>query len=162
MKVISIDTAYGTFSASFTQTGLAHLAFPNEQALGQTAAVLQPVLPASWREITGRALSIALQGFQPKELPPLDLSAGTEFQRAVWKVLARIPCGQTLTYADVALAVGRLKAVRAVGQACGKNPVPIFVPCHRVLAARGRLGGFSGGLEWKTRLLALEGSRWTK
>ena len=81
---------------------------------------------------------------------------GTDFQRAVWREIAAIPYGDTLTYAEVARAAGRPNAVRAAGTATGANPIPILIPCHRVIAAHGKLGGFSGGLDAKRRLLALE------
>ena len=89
-------------------------------------------------------------------IPPLDV-VGTEFQKSVWNTLRKIPAGQTQSYGEIALAIGHHKAVRAVGGACGANPVPVLVPCHRVLAANKKLGGFSGGLDWKRRLLAREG-----
>jgi O-6-methylguanine DNA methyltransferase len=92
-------------------------------------------------------------------LPPLDLSGGTGFQQRVWRALRRIGWGRTKSYAQVAEAIGSPTAVRAVGGACGANPIPVLVPCHRVLAANLRLGGFSGGLNWKRTLLAREGSR---
>jgi methylated-DNA-[protein]-cysteine S-methyltransferase len=82
---------------------------------------------------------------------------GTEFQRRAWEVLRGIPWGETISYAEQARRMGRPTAVRAVGGANGRNPVPILVPCHRVIAADGSLGGFSGGLAHKRALLALEG-----
>lgn len=90
---------------------------------------------------------------------PLDLSCGTEFQRAVWRRLQRVPFGRTVSYSELADAAGKPGAARAVGNAVGANPLPIFVPCHRVLAAGGKLGGFSGGLWRKKQLLAIESSR---
>jgi O-6-methylguanine DNA methyltransferase len=86
----------------------------------------------------------------------LAARAGTPFQRKVWRVLLKIPRGQTRSYAWVARQIGRPKAVRAVANACGANPVPILVPCHRVIASDGSLGGFGGGLALKKKLLALE------
>jgi len=86
---------------------------------------------------------------------PVD-PRGTEFQRAVWRAIADIPYGQTSTYAEIARAAGRARAVRAAGSATGANPIPLLIPCHRVIAAHGKLGGFSGGLDAKRRLLALE------
>ena len=82
---------------------------------------------------------------------------GTAFQRDVWLALADIPWGHTISYAELAEAVGRPTAFRAVGQANGANPIPIVLPCHRVLASGGRIGGFGGGLPMKRQLLALEG-----
>jgi O-6-methylguanine DNA methyltransferase len=87
----------------------------------------------------------------------LDLSSGTKFQQHVWNALRRIATGRTKSYAQVAALIDRPKAVRAVGGACGANPVPVLIPCHRVLAANQGLGGFSGGLDWKRKLLAREG-----
>lgn len=87
---------------------------------------------------------------------PLDLR-GTPFQLSVWKEMLAIPAGQTRSYAEVARRIGRAKAYRAVAQACGANPVPIVVPCHRVIASGGRLGGYTGGLEKKVYLLGSEG-----
>lgn len=90
--------------------------------------------------------------------------SGTEFQVSVWHALASIPYGATVTYGELARRVGRPSAVRAVGQANGANPLPIFFPCHRVVAAGGRLGGYGGGLDVKRELLGLEGvpPRWAE
>ena len=82
---------------------------------------------------------------------------GTEFQRKVWEALRRIPYGQTRTYKWLAGQVGMPNAARAVGNACGANPLPIIQPCHRVVASDGSLGGFSGGVSLKRNLLCLEG-----
>jgi methylated-DNA-[protein]-cysteine S-methyltransferase len=87
----------------------------------------------------------------------LDLH-GTPFQRLVWDALLRIPYGETCTYAEIATRIGRSKALRAVGQAIGANPIPIIIPCHRVIGKDGGLTGYGGGLKLKRRLLALEGS----
>ncbi len=82
--------------------------------------------------------------------------AGTEFQKRVWRAMAEVPFGETTTYGQIAAHIGAPKALRAVGQACGANPVPIIIPCHRVLARNG-LGGFSCGTSYKRLLLAREG-----
>lgn len=87
---------------------------------------------------------------------PLSLS-GTGFDLAIWDILKRIPWGSARTYGEVARHAGRPGAARAVGGACGRNPAPIVIPCHRVLASGARLGGFSGGLEVKKALLKIEG-----
>lgn len=91
------------------------------------------------------------------ELALAEEPPGTEFQRRVWFTLAEIPYGQTISYAELARWVGRPTAFRAVGQANGANPLPIFLPCHRVVASGGKIGGYGGGLTLKRRLLALEG-----
>jgi O-6-methylguanine DNA methyltransferase len=82
---------------------------------------------------------------------------GTEFQKVVWRAMLKIPYGQTRSYKQLAQAIGSPKAYRAVANACGKNPYPIVVPCHRVVATGG-LGGFSLGIDIKKRLLRLEGA----
>jgi len=84
--------------------------------------------------------------------------AGTAFQQHVWTLLTEIPFGAIATYGEIAARAGRAGAARAVGAACHRNPIPIFIPCHRVVAAGGRLGGFSLGLDLKRRLLTLEGT----
>lgn len=86
----------------------------------------------------------------------LDLSAGTQFQIAAWQTARQIPYGAVQSYSWIAREIGMPKAARAVGQAMGANPLPIIVPCHRVLRSDGELGGFSRGLNWKRQLLALE------
>lgn len=83
---------------------------------------------------------------------------GTEFQRAVWAELARIPYGQTISYGELARRLGKPAAVRAVGRANGQNPIPIVLPCHRVIGADGSLTGYGGGLDRKQTLLRLEGA----
>jgi len=86
------------------------------------------------------------------------LMPGTRFQCAVWSMLRRIPYGTTISYAELARRVGKPSAVRAVGSANGANPLPIVVPCHRVIGSDGSLTGFGGGLDLKHKLLALEGA----
>jgi AraC family transcriptional regulator of adaptative response/methylated-DNA-[protein]-cysteine methyltransferase len=86
---------------------------------------------------------------------PLDIR-GTVFQRRVWETLRRIPRGETRTYQDIARAIGAPRAVRAVGSACGANPVSLAVPCHRAVRTDGGLGGYAWGLQRKRKLLAIE------
>ena len=87
---------------------------------------------------------------------PLSPRGGTPFQQTVWKQLQEIPYGRTISYSQLAQAVGNPKACRAVGSANGKNPISIIIPCHRVIAADGSLGGYASGLEIKKQLLDLE------
>jgi methylated-DNA-[protein]-cysteine S-methyltransferase len=89
---------------------------------------------------------------------PLALR-GTEFQLAVWNELLRIPYGDTITYAELAQRIGRPSAIRAVGAANGANPIPVIVPCHRVIGSNGTLTGYGGGIQRKQWLLAHEGRR---
>lgn len=84
-------------------------------------------------------------------------ATGTPFQQAVWKALCDIPYGQTASYSDIALRIGKPSSVRAVGTAIGANPVLITIPCHRVIGKNGGLTGYRGGLEMKSRLLEIEG-----
>ncbi|OAA17219.1 Methylated-DNA--protein-cysteine methyltransferase, constitutive [Corynebacterium afermentans subsp. afermentans] len=88
---------------------------------------------------------------------PLDLQNVTEFRAAVLRELEKVPYGETTSYAELARAVGNPNAVRAVGSACATNPLPLFIPCHRVLRSDGQLGGYRGGVEAKRFLLRIEG-----
>lgn len=158
---IPISTPDGEFIAVFSEKGLCRLEFPSgasRRGDGKRAAKLTPRL-RRWRALTARALKHAISGRRPGALPPLDLSSGTRFQQIVWRALRRIVPGRTRSYGEVARAIGRARAVRAVGGACGANPIPVFIPCHRVIAADGGLGGFSNGWDWKRKLLAREGVR---
>lgn len=89
---------------------------------------------------------------------PLDLSEGTSFQRQVWRTLQRVPYGKLRSYQWIATRVGGRHYARAVGNAVGANPLPIVIPCHRIVAQDASLGGFSGGLSMKRKLLSLEGT----
>lgn len=126
-----------------------------EIRLGATA----PRLPATTLE-RGVAEQLAqyLAGSRSVFTVPTD-PAGTPFQQAVWKQLCAIPYGQTQTYGEVAAAVGNRGAARAVGTANHRNPIPLVIPCHRVVAAGGKLGGYGGGPQLKRRLLRLEATR---
>ncbi len=101
-----------------------------------------------------------LTGARPSFDLPLDIGALTDFQQQVLRATLQIPRGQTVTYNDIAHKIRNPKAVRAVGQALGRNPIPLVIPCHRVVASSGKLGGYSGGggLATKQALLALEGA----
>lgn len=153
---LALATAEGKFIAHYSSLGLAELCFPS----GRTAAISNAAEISGqireWHRLTVAAVKAILAGRTPTELPPLDVSRGTEFQQSVWRAMLQIKLGQTQTYGEIARAIGNPKAVRAVGGACGANPIPLLVPCHRVLAANQKIGGFSGGLAWKRRLLAIE------
>jgi O-6-methylguanine DNA methyltransferase len=122
--------------------------------------LLREALPPRAPSILGSALAFAramLDGRAPGPCPPLHpgiFRDASPFAAAVWHALRRIPRGRTATYGDVARAVHRPRAARGSG---GPNPLPLFIPCHRVLAAGGALGGFSSGLAWKRLLLRAEG-----
>jgi methylated-DNA-[protein]-cysteine S-methyltransferase len=87
---------------------------------------------------------------------PLEI-IGTEFQKKVWDELIKIPYGETISYKELSLRIGNVKSIRAVGKANGSNPLPIVIPCHRVIGANGKLVGYGGGLDVKEKLLRLEG-----
>ena len=108
--------------------------------------------------LTNRASSQVLEYLSGKrrEFDMTTHAKGTEFQHAVWDAISAIPYGETRTYAQIAQAVGKPKALQAVGQACGHNPVPLFVPCHRVVGSNGKLGGYAFGSTIKKFLLELE------
>jgi methylated-DNA-[protein]-cysteine S-methyltransferase len=105
-----------------------------------------------------RQLTEYFEGRRKSFTLPLAPS-GTWFQRMVWEGLQAIPYGEIRTYGELAHWIGHEKAFRAVGQANGKNPIGIIIPCHRVVAAHGKLGGYTGGLKYKEFLLTLEGTR---
>jgi O-6-methylguanine DNA methyltransferase len=155
ISATAIPTRHGTFVAQFNDVGLCQLDFP-ENDRAPKAAPPPTGLAKRWLAATAAALESMLLGQAPRRLPPLDLSAGTDFQRTVWAELLNIPLGQTCSYGEIARRLAEPGASRAVGSACGANPVPVIVPCHRVLAAHRRIGGFSGGPGWKQRLLRIE------
>ena len=147
--MVVVPTSAGTFRAEFRNDKLAALHFPNGDRRTTTA------LPAEARVLRDQ-LAAYFQGRRKSFSLPLDLSAGTQFQRKVWRALQRIPYGKTKSYGEIAREIGSPQAARAVGMACGRNALPIIVPCHRVVAHGNKLGGFSSGLWWKKRLLAIE------
>jgi O-6-methylguanine DNA methyltransferase len=154
---LPIATRDGKFIAHYSDKGLAELNFPVGRASSRAAK--QNGISAkikNWHRMTETALKKILAGKKSK-LPPLDWTGKTEFQKSVWRQMLKISTGKTKSYGEIAAAIGKPKAVRAVGGACGANPVPVLVPCHRVLAANKKLGGFSGGLDWKRSLLKREG-----
>ena len=139
-------------------------------ALEGESALTRLWLPGTLPDLDGRgeetpllrAAREALLAYFAGERRDFDLPlapAGTDFQRAVWETLRAIPYGQTRTYGEIAAAVGRPRAVRAVGQANHVNPLPIFIPCHRVVGKGGALTGYAGGLDLKRALLALESGK---
>lgn len=133
--------------------GLAAILWPQEHngkraSRGQPPASLAPVVQQLQEYFAGRRRSFDL------DLAP----TGTAFQRQVWGALRQIPYGEVRSYAEIARSIGRDKAVRAVGAANGRNPLPIVVPCHRVIGSDGSLTGFAGGLTAKRLLLELEGA----
>jgi O-6-methylguanine DNA methyltransferase len=124
------------------------VSFNGRPATG-TSAMLRDAQRQVMRYLAGKSRSLDF---------PIDLSAGTPFQRRVWRAALRIPYGRARSYRWIASKVGGKRYSRAVGNALGANPLPLIVPCHRVVAHDASLGGFSGGLPVKRKLLALEGT----
>ena len=140
---IGIQTPQGIFFATYSQAGLCRLEFPENTKLPKTQLNLTG-LAKRWLLATVQTLETILLGQAPRALPPLDLSAGTKFQISVWQQLLQIPLGKARSYGELTKRLGKLGASLAVGSACGANPIPVIVPCHRVLPTQGRIGGFSG------------------
>lgn len=153
MRARRISSPIGQLTLVATDRGLAHVLFDGQ---APDDVGLPNDLPEADDDPTLEAAAAQLSEYfagQRKGFDlPLDIS-GTEFQRAAWRALADVPYGETRSYAQQAAAIGRPGAFRAVGSANGKNPVPIVVPCHRIVGADGSLTGFGGGLGVKQRLL---------
>ncbi len=145
---MAIPTPWGTFYAQTSTRGLRRLSFPGEGPSPHGQWDLAYLLV----ELLNRYFSGHKVDFSPI---PLDLSGTTAFQVRIWEEIRRIPHGTTITYGQLATCLGIPRGARAVGQALKKNPIPIIIPCHRVVGQKG-LTGFSGGLSWKRRLISLE------
>ena len=159
----NFETPLGSWMIAGTDKGLSFLAFDSNNADESFARFVQRVgEDVQVSEATGeldeavRQLREYAAGERSEFDLPLDLH-GTDFELSVWAELGRIPFGETRTYGDIARALGDAGASRAIGGANGRNPLPVVVPCHRVVAANG-LGGFSGGAGIKERLLSHEGA----
>lgn len=162
LKYTTFETAMGWLGLLASADGLRQTTLPQHSA--EEAIRLLGVKQHQASSDTSlfqdlvKRLSIYFRGGQASFPDRLDLSATTPFQRAVWQATGTIPYGETRSYRWVAERIEKPGAARAVGQALGRNPVPVIVPCHRVVASDGKLGGFTGDLELKKRLLQLENS----
>ena len=150
----------GWIAAEATARGICRLSLPmpsRDEARewlgpnGDPALEEHPILSQAQRE-----LGAYFDGAQVRFGVPVDLSAVTPFRREVLRALMRVPYGSTQTYGELAAAIGKPTAARAVGQALARNPGPVIVRCHRIVGADGSLTGFGGGLGWKRALLELE------
>jgi methylated-DNA-[protein]-cysteine S-methyltransferase len=149
-----VDSPVGPLTLVAHDTALVAVLWPDER-VGRVRFSTEPVADDGAHPIIAEAVR-QLDEYFAGERRSFDLEldpSGTEFQREVWWALAEIPFGETSTYAKQAVAIGRPRAVRAVGSANGRNPLSIVLPCHRIVAADGRLAGFAGGLETKQWLL---------
>lgn len=164
-----LDVAYATADSPFgqlllatTSRGLVRIGLPNQDpdaALEELSSKVSPrVLEAPTQlDDARRQLDLYFQGKSHDFDLPLDWQLTGGFRERVQRSIARIPYGETRSYTEMAAAAGNERAVRAAGTACGSNPIPIVVPCHRVLRSNGALGGYGGGLLMKQALLEFEG-----
>jgi O-6-methylguanine DNA methyltransferase len=167
MATFTIEAPFGLLFAEVTSNGLRRLDFMGglrEPPLRRAKKpphelTTAPLSPAE--QTIASALETELREYFEGDRRdfdlPLDLGGGSEFRRRVWQQVARIPYGETLSYAEVAANAGNPSAYRAAGSACGANPIVILIPCHRVVGSDKRLHGFGGGLDTKAWLLRHEG-----
>ena len=155
-----LNTSLGTFLLAASEQGLCRLLLPGEaDCSGWFDRHFGGPASPGWNPALRRAAS-QLGQFLAGERRDFDLALdlrGTPFQVGVWTQLRSIPFGETRSYGEVAIGIGRPGSFRAVGTATGRNPIPVVVPCHRVIGSNGRLVGYAGGLGLKRRLLELEG-----
>ena len=163
MKYCLIDTEIGTFGLAWSPKGIARVALPDPKpgAVAQRMAKQGGTPAVPEEEIAEIVADIVAYGTgAPVEFDavPVDLGTASAFHRSVYADIRKLDWGETTTYGEIARRLGDAGLARAVGQALGANPVPLIVPCHRVLASHGKAGGFSapGGASAKMRLLALE------
>ncbi|HEX3909714.1 MAG TPA: methylated-DNA--[protein]-cysteine S-methyltransferase [Solirubrobacteraceae bacterium] len=159
-----VDSPFGSLLVAATKQGLLRLAFPEEDVDGVLERLAQRVSPRiveapAELDPTRRELEEYFAGRRRRFELPLDWTLVGRFGRRVLGATARIPYGDVLTYTQVAGQAGSPRGSRAAGNALGANPIPIVVPCHRVLRGSGALGGYAGGLPRKQFLLELEGAR---
>jgi methylated-DNA-[protein]-cysteine S-methyltransferase len=163
VAIAEIGSPIGSLLVAVTKRGLARIAFEGEereQVLAELAARLSPRVleSAAATDEVRRELEEYFERRRHAFDLPVDLSLAGEFGVRTLRATAKIPYGAVTTYRDLAVRVGSPRAARAIGNALGSNPVPIVVPCHRVLRSGGGLGGYGGGVERKTVLLRLEGA----
>ncbi|GAB3966320.1 methylated-DNA--[protein]-cysteine S-methyltransferase [Plantactinospora veratri] len=157
MRWTVLDSPIGELSVGVDDVGVCGVHFgPVEGALPATALPGAPDPDAAGLAMAVTELRAYFAGALTEFAVPLSVRRGSEFERAVWTEMSKIPYGETRTYGEVAAAVGDSGAARAVGVACNRNPIPVIVPCHRIVGAGGKLVGFGGGLPRKRQLLELE------
>ena len=153
-----IETPIGPLLAVFGERGVVRIGLPSEEPAAVLGELDEPVA-RSPRELepVRRELDGYFAGRRREFALPLDLRLAHGFHLRVLEEMAQIPFGQTVTYTELAGRAGNARASRAAGHACATNPIPIVVPCHRVVGSDGNLRGYTGGLEFKERLLRHEG-----
>ncbi len=180
ISFIVFQTRYGWIAISSTKRGLYHLVLPELDGIIAKQNIINALDKRYSKELESEKLinineyysdseskyflkkakdeiSNYFDGQKASFTVPVDLEGYTQFQKDVWEAVCKIPYGKTCSYGYIARCIKKPTAYRAVGQALRKNPVPIIIPCHRVINADGNIGGFLGGTQWKKTLLALEG-----
>jgi methylated-DNA-[protein]-cysteine S-methyltransferase len=151
MKSVAYFVSHlGLLEVTCSQVGISKIRFVDEREQDESAEQPQALIDCLSQ------LKEYFEGTRRKFKVPLDLSAGTEFYREVWELILAIPYGRTRSYSTIAETLGRPQASRAVGMANGRNPIPIIIPCHRVIGKDGSLTGYGYGLDMKEALLAIE------
>jgi methylated-DNA-[protein]-cysteine S-methyltransferase len=162
LKYITVNSDRGWLGILSSAKGLVCVTLPQHSAQEAHQLLGDRVNHATWSphlfDDLIQRLRIYFSAHKANFPDELDLSRATAFQREVWEITRLIPYGETRSYTRVAEQIGKPRAARAVGQALARNPLPIIIPCHRVVASDGRLGGYSMGLEIKKYLLHLEAS----
>jgi methylated-DNA-[protein]-cysteine S-methyltransferase len=158
------DSPFGQLLLAATPIGLVKVGLPRhdpDETLEYLAARISPRVLEAPARLDGarRELDLYFEGKLTAFDLPLDWQLSRDFRRRALRAIDRIPYGKTRSYTEIARSAGNERAVRAAGSACGSNPIPIVVPCHRVLRTGGALGGYGGGLPMKEALLKLEGIR---
>lgn len=161
LRYSTIETRFGTVWFAATPKGLSFLLlrYFNERRVAQELRKVRGARMLKDDRGLRRVANQLTKYFGGEKVPfdfELDLSGGTEFQQAVWRIVRKIPYGTLVSYKKIAREYGNTLCARAVGNALASNPIPIVIPCHRVIKADNSLGGFSGGIRWKKRLIALE------
>ncbi|WP_259782641.1 methylated-DNA--[protein]-cysteine S-methyltransferase [Aestuariispira ectoiniformans] len=161
------ETPIGRCGIAWTMQGIARFCFPegnDDRTKGRLLKGIDAVEADTPPALIRQAIDLVRQLMAGEKISfaaiPLDLTGVSDFHRRVYQEISKIPPGQTATYGEVAARVGEPKGAQAIGQAMGRNPIPVIIPCHRVLAAGSSLGGFSGagGVDTKRRLLEIEGA----
>jgi len=157
-----METPIGKLLVASSEKGLVRIMFPHKEKVDSVSLLKKEYPEETLVEDREKNLSVIEQleeyfdGSRTVFSLPLDIR-GTEFQKSVWDTLKKVPYGETRSYGEIARSIGKSKAARAVGNANRKNPIPIVIPCHRIIGSDGSMTGFRGGIPLKKKLLELEG-----
>lgn len=159
MAYCRFDTAFGRCAIAWSEVGVSRFELPDTNAARTDGRADEFPPPPRIRAVMDKVASLLAGGRDDLSAAPVDLTGMPAFPRRVLEFIRPLPPGRTTTYGEIARALGEPGGAQAVGQALGRNPIPVIIPCHRVLGANGWRGGFSapGGVDTKTRLLLAEG-----